>query len=229
MESLCDFCGVARAVVYCKPDSAKLCLHCDVCVHSANFLSRRHPRSLLCDKCQLEPAIARCLNERLSICQGCDWSANGCSSLGHPLRALNCYTGCHSLAEFSKIWSSVLNAPSSSDFDPGWGSLNPAPINENCISSSSEQRENEGSTGLVTSKLKELEAGCKLESWVGPGTFPSNPNYMPCWRDQAPVSPEVTNLAKVIFHNNIFLLLELKNRFFLFLGELLLLVLFFVF
>ncbi|KAJ6734343.1 ZINC FINGER PROTEIN CONSTANS-LIKE 10 [Salix purpurea] len=55
MESVCDFCGVARAVVYCKPDSARLCLHCDGCVHSANFLSRRHPRSLLCDKCSSQP------------------------------------------------------------------------------------------------------------------------------------------------------------------------------
>ncbi|KAG5226544.1 zinc finger protein [Salix suchowensis] len=92
MESVCDFCGVARAVVYCKPDSARLCLHCDGCVHSANFLSRRHPRSLLCDKCSSQPAMARCLDEKLSICQGCDCRESGCSSLGHQVRALNCYT-----------------------------------------------------------------------------------------------------------------------------------------
>ncbi|KAJ6683500.1 hypothetical protein OIU85_007211 [Salix viminalis] len=83
MESVCDFCGVARAVVYCKPDSARLCLHCDGCVHSANFLSRRHPRSLLCDKCNSQPATARCLDEKLCICQGCDSRESGCSSLGH--------------------------------------------------------------------------------------------------------------------------------------------------
>lgn len=43
MEPLCEFCGVARAVVYCKSDSARLCLNCDVSVHSANSLSLRHP------------------------------------------------------------------------------------------------------------------------------------------------------------------------------------------
>ncbi|KAJ6677741.1 ZINC FINGER PROTEIN CONSTANS-LIKE 10 [Salix viminalis] len=132
-------------------------LRCDGRVHAANFLSRSHPRSLICDKCSSLPAVARCLDEKLSICQGCDCSANGCSSSGHHLRALNCYTGCHSSAEFSKIWSSVLVGSSSGGFDSGWDSLNSAPIDENCISSCLEQRVNEGSFGLVTENLNELE------------------------------------------------------------------------
>ncbi|KAB5548373.1 hypothetical protein DKX38_011779 [Salix brachista] len=197
MESVCDFCGVEKAVVYCKPDSAKLCLRCDGRVHAANFLSRSHPRSLLCDKCSSLPAVARCLDEKLSICQGCDCSANGCSSSGHRLRALNCYTGCHSSAEFSKIWSSVLEGSSSGGFDSGWDSLNSAPIDENCISSCLEQRVNEGSFGLVTENLNELESCSKLEPWRGPPTIITpNPNYVPCCRDQVPMFPEVTNLPK---------------------------------
>ncbi|XP_061947137.1 putative zinc finger protein CONSTANS-LIKE 11 [Populus nigra] len=155
MESVCDFCGVARAVVYCKPDSAKLCLHCDGCVHSANFLSRRHPRSLLCDKCSSQPAMARCLDEKLSVCQGCDCRANGCSILGHQLRALNCYTGCYSVAEFPKIWSSVLQGPSSGALDSGRDSLNSAPINENCISWL-EQGENEGDQVTLLPEVSNL-------------------------------------------------------------------------
>ncbi|KAJ6419169.1 hypothetical protein OIU84_029310 [Salix udensis] len=197
MESVCDFCGVEKAVVYCKPDSAKLCLRCDGRVHAANFLSRSHPRSLLCDKCSSLPAVARCLDEKLSICQGCDCSANGCSSSGHQLRALNCYTGCYSSAEFSKIWSSVLVGSSSGGFDSGWDSLNSAPIDENCISSCLEQRVNEGSFGLVTENLNELESCSKLEPWRGPPTIITpNPNYMPCYRDQVPMFPEVTNLPQ---------------------------------
>lgn len=203
MEPLCDFCGVARAVVYCKPDSARLCFHCDGCVHSANFLSRRHPRSLLCDKCNSHPAIIRCLDEKLSLCQGCDWNANGCSSLGHQLRTLNCYTGCHSLAEFSKIWSSILEPASSSDYDLGWGPLSSMTINENCISSCLEQRGDEGSFGLVTGKLNVPEPGSKFEPWMGPPTMiPSNPNYTPCCRDQVPLLPEEINLPMVIFHTS---------------------------
>uniref|UniRef100_A0A6N2MM87 CCT domain-containing protein n=1 Tax=Salix viminalis TaxID=40686 RepID=A0A6N2MM87_SALVM len=197
MESVCDFCGVEKAVVYCKPDSAKLCLRCDGRVHAANFLSQSHPRSLLCDKCSSLPAVARCLDEKLSICQGCDCSANGCSSSGHHLRALNCYTGCHSSAEFSKIWSSVLEGSSSGGFDSGWDSLNSAPIDENCISSCLEQRVNEGSFGLVTENLNELESCSKLEPWRGaPTIITPNPNYVPCCRDQVPMFPEVTNLPK---------------------------------
>ncbi|XP_034922636.1 putative zinc finger protein CONSTANS-LIKE 11 isoform X1 [Populus alba] len=196
MESVCDFCGVARAVVYCKPDSAKLCPHCDGCVHSANFLSRRHPRSLLCDKCSSQPAMARCLDEKLSVCQGCDCRADGCSILGHQLRALDCYTGCYSLAEFPKIWSSVLQGPSSGALDSGRDSLNSVPINENCISWL-ERGENEGSFGLIACKLNELESCSKLESWRGPPRIIiPNPTYMPCSTDQVPLLPEVSNLPK---------------------------------
>ncbi|XVF44529.1 hypothetical protein PTKIN_Ptkin02bG0131200 [Pterospermum kingtungense] len=120
MEPLCDFCRRVRAVVYCKSDSAQLCLRCDGCVHSANLLSRRHARSLLCEKCNSQSALVRCLDEKLSLCQDCDWNGNGCSTLGHRREALNCYTGCPSLAEFRRIWSSVLDAssPGTCDADP---------------------------------------------------------------------------------------------------------------
>ncbi|KAK2656607.1 hypothetical protein Ddye_009659 [Dipteronia dyeriana] len=70
MEPLCEYCGVATALVYCKSDLARLCLRCDGYVHSANFLSSRHNRSLLCDKCNSQPAIFRCMDDRISLCQG---------------------------------------------------------------------------------------------------------------------------------------------------------------
>ncbi|KAJ0454960.1 putative transcription factor Hap2/NF-YA family [Helianthus annuus] len=44
MSSLCDFCNHRSAVLYCKADSAKLCLFCDAAVHSANALSLKHFR-----------------------------------------------------------------------------------------------------------------------------------------------------------------------------------------
>ncbi|KAJ9176944.1 hypothetical protein P3X46_012203 [Hevea brasiliensis] len=139
MEPLCEFCEVMRAIVYCKSDSARLCLQCDGFVHSANSLSLRHSRSLLCDKCNSQPSILRCLDDKLSICQACDWNnANGCSSLGHRLQALSCYTGRPSLAEFSRIWSSVLEASppaTTTNYDPsGLGtSLTVIPQDPNSI------------------------------------------------------------------------------------------------
>ncbi|PKI75166.1 hypothetical protein CRG98_004501 [Punica granatum] len=125
MEPSCDFCNAVRAVVYCKSDSARLCLRCDGYIHSANSLAHRHSRSLLCDKCSCQPAIIRCSDEKLSLCQGCEWNGQGCSGPGHSQQALNCYSGCPSMAEFSSIWASILDPPpSSGEFDNGWGSYN---------------------------------------------------------------------------------------------------------
>uniref|UniRef100_A0A199UA02 B box-type domain-containing protein n=1 Tax=Manihot esculenta TaxID=3983 RepID=A0A199UA02_MANES len=175
MEPLCEFCGVVRAVVYYKSDSTRLCLNCDGFVHSANCLSRRHYRSLLCNKCNSQSAILLCLDDKLSICQTCDSnSTNGCSSSGHRLQVLSSYTGRPSLAEFSRIWSFVLDASPSTTtrYDPeglGTTSLPSLQGNEDSIISYLKNNHNESSFGLVTSKLNELEP------WMGtPNTGCSN-------------------------------------------------------
>lgn len=112
MEPLCEFCGVVRAVVYCKSDSARLCLQCDGRVHSANSLSRRHLRSLLCDNCNAQPAIVRCMDDKLSLCQSCDWNNNPNShpnpspNAPPPSHILHSYSGCPSMPDFFRFWSS---------------------------------------------------------------------------------------------------------------------------
>lgn len=201
MEPLCEFCGVVRAVVYCKSDMARLCLHCDGCVHSANSLSRRHSRSLLCDKCYSQPAIIRFMDAKLCVCQACDWNGNSCSSLGHRCVVLNPYTGCPSLSEFTRLWSSVLDSTCLGDSSTSWGPPNSLSLNENCGSGSTclEQKDNEGSFGLVTGNLNELEPSSKFESWIGNcSTIPPNPNYMPYCSDQAPFFFEESGEPKVI-------------------------------
>ncbi|KAF9590749.1 hypothetical protein IFM89_038062 [Coptis chinensis] len=117
MGQLCDFCGGQRSMVYCRSDSACLCLSCDRNVHSANALSRRHSRTLLCEKCCSQPATIRCLEEKTSLCQNCDWNAHGAStsSSPHKRQTIHCYSGCPSAAELSRIWSFVLNFPSMDD------------------------------------------------------------------------------------------------------------------
>ncbi|XP_050205059.1 zinc finger protein CONSTANS-LIKE 12 [Mercurialis annua] len=177
MEPLCDFCEMVRAVVYCKSDAAKLCLHCDGVIHNANALSRRHPRSLLCDKCNSQPAILRCLNDKLSICQNCDWSnANGCLNSGHHHQPLSCYTGRPSLSEFSRIWSSVLEAPPSvnNGYDPG--GLGSLPGNESSIISG----DNESSFGRDHHQL----------GWIPDQNCLSNAT------DQLPVLSDELNMPK---------------------------------
>ncbi|XVF01819.1 hypothetical protein REPUB_Repub04eG0122500 [Reevesia pubescens] len=196
MEPLCDFCRGVRAVVYCKSDSARLCFFCDECVHSANLLSLRHARSLLCEKCNSQSAVVRCLDEKLSLCQDCDWNGNGCSSLGHSRETLNCYTGCPSLAEFRRIWSSVLDASSPAGFDVGLpvGAL---PDNDNCFANCLNQREQGGTFRLAATKLNELDACPKLNPWMEPSSMVSaNANYLPYCRDQEPLFTEESSLPK---------------------------------
>ncbi|KAK8650823.1 hypothetical protein V6N13_140446 [Hibiscus sabdariffa] len=114
MGYACDFCGDQRPVVYCRSDSACLCLSCDRNVHSANALSKRHSRTLLCERCNSQPAFVRCSEERVSLCQNCDWMGHGTSTSNstHERQAINCYSGCPSSAELSSIWPFFQQSPS---------------------------------------------------------------------------------------------------------------------
>ncbi|KAH9313172.1 hypothetical protein KI387_028207, partial [Taxus chinensis] len=106
MDRFCEFCGELRPTVYCKSDTARLCLSCDRHVHSANALSSRHLRSLLCDRCNSQQATVRCSAESLSLCENCDWNAHGSSAEAsqHKRHAISGYTGCPSAAELSRMW-----------------------------------------------------------------------------------------------------------------------------
>ncbi|XP_033142818.1 zinc finger protein CONSTANS-LIKE 12 isoform X2 [Brassica rapa] len=123
MEPKCDYCATTQAIIYCKYDLAKLCLKCDVHVHSPNPLSRRHMRSLICEKCFSQPAVIRCLDQKVSYCQGCQWHVRSCSALGHRLQSLEPFSGCPSPTEFSRMWSSILESSVSSLVNPSIGSL----------------------------------------------------------------------------------------------------------
>ncbi|KAE8670103.1 zinc finger protein CONSTANS-LIKE 12-like isoform X3 [Hibiscus syriacus] len=189
MEAICDFCRGVRAVVYCKSDSARLCLRCDGCVHSANLLSRRHARSLLCEKCNSQSGVVRCLDEKLSPCQDCDWNCNGCTGLGHRREPLNFYTGCPSLAEFRQIWSSVLDAGVAVG-----GALSG---NDDCLANCSNQREQGASFGLDGTKLNELKSSPKLKPWTEPSCLISTiANCIPYCGDQEPLFSKASNMLK---------------------------------
>ncbi|GER33563.1 zinc finger protein CONSTANS-LIKE protein [Striga asiatica] len=121
MGYLCDFCGEQRSMVYCRSDSASLCLSCDRNVHSANALSKRHLRTLICERCNSQPAFVRCAQEKVSLCQNCDWSGHAGPSTGpsHKRQAIHCYTGCPSASELSEMWSFLLD----SGCEQGMGSM----------------------------------------------------------------------------------------------------------
>lgn len=153
MEPLCDVCKVDRAVVYCKSDVAKLCLHCDRNVHSSNFLFRKHTRSLICGKCSSEPAIIRYANSAVCLCEGCDSSSENGRHDQH--QKLDCYSGCPSPAELmTKILSEGFDDDSMANNDSSF--------------------QTPGS--VVASKLNELASCLKFEQWAI--SIPSNPTYL---------------------------------------------------
>ncbi|XP_030527618.1 zinc finger protein CONSTANS-LIKE 14-like [Rhodamnia argentea] len=103
----CDFCVGRAAVLYCRADSARLCLPCDRHVHSANLLSRKHLRSQICDACSSEPASAFCSAEDLALCHDCDLDAHAGCSASHARDPAEGFSGCPSSLELASLWDLV--------------------------------------------------------------------------------------------------------------------------
>ncbi|ONK69342.1 uncharacterized protein A4U43_C05F21840 [Asparagus officinalis] len=165
MGSLCDYCGEQRSMVYCRSDAASLCLSCDRNVHSANALSRRHSRTLICDRCVSQPAIVRCVDENVSLCHNCDWNGHSglASASEHKRQTINCYSGCPSAAELSRIWSFVTEFPPVDDStcEEGIGLMS---INENCVSTCWGEP---GSSSKQDVTMNELDNTDKFNPWIG--------------------------------------------------------------
>ena len=104
-KRLCDYCNDTTALLYCRADSAKLCLSCDHEVHSTNQLFSKHTRSLLCDVCHTSPVSIFCETEHSVFCQNCDLERHGLSSLPatHNRRPIEGFSGCPSGNELMEI------------------------------------------------------------------------------------------------------------------------------
>ncbi|KZV45582.1 zinc finger protein CONSTANS-LIKE 13-like [Dorcoceras hygrometricum] len=96
---LCDFCNESKALLYCRADSAKLCLNCDREVHSTNQLFSKHSRCLLCDSCDSSPASIFCCSESVVLCQNCDWETHKEVRSIHDRRLLEGFNGCPTVSE----------------------------------------------------------------------------------------------------------------------------------
>ncbi|KAI3831175.1 hypothetical protein MKW92_047313 [Papaver armeniacum] len=69
---LCDSCKSATALLFCRADSAFLCMTCDSNIHSANKLASRHERVWMCEVCESAPASVTCKADAASLCVTCD-------------------------------------------------------------------------------------------------------------------------------------------------------------
>ncbi|KAG6523658.1 zinc finger protein CONSTANS-LIKE 13-like [Zingiber officinale] len=97
-EESCDFCGNARALLFCRADAARLCIACDRHVHNANVVSSQHRRALLCDGCRSAPASILCASShcRALLCSNCDFDAHRRSHPLHDRRPVDDFVGCPS-------------------------------------------------------------------------------------------------------------------------------------
>lgn len=116
----CDFCDSKTAVLYCRADSAKLCLLCDQLVHSANALSLKHLRSQICDYCQNDAASNRCSTASLMLCNDCVWNAHNNSSASslHDHTPIEGFSGCPSIIELASLLGVVLKPEGLVDMVP---------------------------------------------------------------------------------------------------------------
>ncbi|GMH19769.1 hypothetical protein Nepgr_021610 [Nepenthes gracilis] len=90
MKIQCDVCERSPATVICCADEAALCAKCDVEIHAANKLARKHQRLQIqclsnklpsCDICQEKAAFIFCIEDRALFCQDCDESIHLASTL----------------------------------------------------------------------------------------------------------------------------------------------------
>lgn len=71
-SKLCDSCKSATATLFCRADSAFLCVGCDSKVHAANKLASRHARVWVCEVCEQAPAHVTCKADAAALCVTCD-------------------------------------------------------------------------------------------------------------------------------------------------------------
>ncbi|KAJ8641158.1 hypothetical protein MRB53_017852 [Persea americana] len=65
----CDSCSSSASVVFCRIDSAFLCLRCDSKIHGA---STAHARVWVCEVCEQAPAAVTCRADAAALCGTCD-------------------------------------------------------------------------------------------------------------------------------------------------------------
>ncbi|CAM0914020.1 unnamed protein product [Alopecurus aequalis] len=189
MGALCDYCGEHRSMVYCRSDSAALCLSCDRNVHSANALSRRHTRTLLCDRCSSQPAMVRCLEENTSLCQNCDWNGHsaGSDAAEHKRQNINCYSGCPSSAELSRVWSFILDIPDVAPEPDCEQVISMMSISESAVSNGDDAAADKGVLDMASAALAHDLNNGKLKSVMG-SSSEAGPKLLPRANDQAAAS-----------------------------------------
>ncbi|XP_068638307.1 zinc finger protein CONSTANS-LIKE 2-like [Aristolochia californica] len=84
----CDSCRSAACSVYCRADSAYLCVGCDARVHAANRVALRHERVWVCEACERAPAAVTCKADAAALCASCDADIHAANPLSRRHRRI---------------------------------------------------------------------------------------------------------------------------------------------
>ncbi|KAL1548868.1 zinc finger protein CONSTANS-LIKE 5-like [Salvia divinorum] len=66
----CGYCKSAAALLFCRVESAFMCIACDSKVHNAAHL--KHERVWMCEVCEQAPAVVTCKADAAALCVTCD-------------------------------------------------------------------------------------------------------------------------------------------------------------
>uniref|UniRef100_A0A5B7A145 Putative zinc finger protein CONSTANS-LIKE 5 n=1 Tax=Davidia involucrata TaxID=16924 RepID=A0A5B7A145_DAVIN len=112
----CDSCKLAAALLFCRPDSAFLCIGCDSKIHGANRLASRHERVWMCEVCEMAPASVTCKADAAALCVTCDrdiHSANPLSRRHERVPVVPFYDSAESLVKSTA--GAIFLTPHASD------------------------------------------------------------------------------------------------------------------
>ncbi|KAM7506896.1 hypothetical protein LguiA_017349 [Lonicera macranthoides] len=95
-QRVCDMCRSATCTVYCRADSAYLCMGCDSRIHAANRVASRHERVWVCGACEQAPAAFICKADAASLCIACDTDIHSANPLArrHHRVPISPISGC---------------------------------------------------------------------------------------------------------------------------------------
>jgi hypothetical protein len=142
--------------------------------------------------------MVRCLEENASLCQNCDWNGHsaGSSAAGHNRQNINCYSGCPSSAELSRVWSFILDIPDVAPEPNCEQIISMMSISESVVSNGDNAQGDNTLLNMASATItNNLNNEDKQKSVMGPSSE-VGPDLLPLANDKVAVSVDST-AAKV--------------------------------
>ncbi|KAH6772280.1 CONSTANS-like 5 [Perilla frutescens var. hirtella] len=116
----CDYCKSAAALLFCRADSAFMCMACDAKIHNAHgdVAALRHGKVWMCEVCEQAPAAVTCKADAAALCVTCDrdiHSANPLAQRHERAAVVPFYDTAESVV--MKSTAAIFAAPQSDSID----------------------------------------------------------------------------------------------------------------